>query len=230
MRLVEHTSNNLLARPTIMLALIFFAIFALKVILTGCGFWGKEDCNQADQTSDKLRNELNIINSEIVELKRSMSEIECQETAAPKANENASIDVPAWQEGKIEALSGCWSLDWKYTMQYVKTKMVVGVKYWNICFDPGNDIGSQTLEFQNNVSCSNQQILGKFEKNNFGLQTLLLDDTKNLQCTDNVTVLRRKLNCVLAENGSHAMCSQTTRDENGNWSAVIENMVKLSRK
>lgn len=230
MRMYSVTLNSQLVKSSIMLALIFFALFTLKVTLASCSFWGQVDCIKADLTAVQLIDELSKLKTEIDDLKQSINDIDCQISKDQSDTKNAVINIPAWRAGKIEALYGCWSLDWNYTMQEVKTKKVVGVKFWDICFNSGENIGSQTLEFQDDVSCSKQQILGKFEKNNSGLQTLLLDDTNDLRCTNNVTVLRRKLNCVLAENGSHAMCSQTTRDENGNWSPVRENTVRLSRK
>ena len=226
--LKNNMNTNFFVKVSIFLALTFGALFALKVILSDCSIFTSKDCYTSSKSSENLKDEIAQLQQTISKLEQSVSKLECPiEDPLPKETAQ-KINAPLWNEGNLEALSGCWSLDWDYSMQDIKTKKVTSVNSWNICFAKGQSLGKQNLVFEDETTCINQPISGKFTKNN-NSSLLLLDDTKDVECSNGIIIFHRNLSCKISSDATHAMCSSRQRQENGTWSGVNENNVKLAR-
>ena len=97
-----------------------------------------------------------------------------------------------------------------------------------MCFDRGQEIGKQSLSFEDGLKCIDQPISGQFKKDESS-SILILDDTKDVICENGGLVFHRKLSCKLAEDASHAMCSSKTLQRDGSWSDISLNDVRLTR-
>lgn len=224
----EQFNKNRIVEGTVFLGLTLLAIFSLKLTLSDCTFLGQNKCNANISTKIILDEEIKKLNLEMENLKSEIYDLKCPpaEITVPKGPDR-KIDAPLWNQGKIESLNGCWSLDWDYEMQEVLTGQIIGVRDWKICFEGGESEGSQSLIFDDSISCVDQIISGKFSKA-AKVTKLHLDDQNDLKCSNNVQVLRRQLICSLVSDASHAMCDSRHISE-GNWSDFTKNNVRLRR-
>lgn len=224
----SNLNAHFIRRAAILLALTFMAIFSLKIILSKCTFFGSQDCFSMSKSSEELRMEISELQKAIYNIEQSVSNLECP-VESPLSNETAEkINVPLWTEGNLEVLSGCWVLDWDYKMLEEDTLEVKSIKDWEVCFANGQNIGKQSLSFEDDTKCSNKPITGEFKKRQ-NKTILVLDDTKDIECTNQVVVYHRKLSCELAQNATHAMCSGSNLQRDGTWSKVAPNIVRLER-
>ena len=226
--LKNNLGTNFFAKTSILLMLTFGALVALKIILSSCSVFSSSECYSSSKSSEDLKSEISQLQQTISRLEQSVSSLECPiEDPLPKETAQ-KINAPLWNEGNVEALSGCWSLDWDYRMRYVDTDEEVKVKSWNICFEKGKSAGKQNLSFDDNTTCVNQPISGNFTKNNNN-SLLVLDDTKDVDCSGTTFIYHRNFTCKLSSDATHAMCSGRQRQKNGTWSGTKENAVKLTR-
>jgi len=224
----SNLNTHLFRRVSILLALTFLAIFSLKTILSKCNFFSSKDCFSVAKSSEKLRAEISELQKAIYNIEQSVSNLECP-VESPLSNEIAEkINVPLWTEGNLEVLSGCWVLDWDYKMLEEDTLEVKSIKDWEVCFPKGQNIGKQSLSFEDDTQCNNQPITGEFQKSK-DKTILVLDDTKDVECTNQVIVFHRKLSCELAQDATHAMCSGSSLQRDGTWSEVAPNIERLAR-
>jgi hypothetical protein len=221
-------TKNRLVEGTVFLGLILMSMFSLKLVLSDCTFLSTSNCKVNHSTKMVWDEEIKELDLEIESLKNEIQDLECPpaEIKIPESTD-VKIDAPLWNQGKIESLNGCWSLDWDYEMQEVDSGRIVGVKDWKICFKGGESKGHQHLVFEDLISCEDQIISGKFSKA-AGVTKLHLDDQTNLKCDNNVRVLRRQLVCFLADDASHAMCDTRSLSEES-WSDFTKNNVRLRR-
>ena len=224
----------LVVKGSLLLALTLVALVALKLALSDCNFLNRHACNEKALQDKKLTNEINELRARAATLKDDISKIECKPESAPVEApvietpvKDIPIDETLWNEGKIEALSGCWVLDWDYKMTVVGTGRVVGVKKWRVCFNAKGNTGIQNLDFDDGVKCINQPIKGSFLTTN-NRSTLTLDDTKDVECS-NAHIIRRQLKCELAKDSSYAMCASRTLGSNDIWDDYKKNAVRLKR-
>ena len=228
----ENLKNSLGAnsfvKTSVLLLLTFGALFALKIILSSCSVFSSSECYNSSKSSENLKSEISQLRQTISKLEQSVSNLECPiEDPLPKETAQ-KINAPLWNEGNVEALSGCWSLDWDYSLRNIDTDKVTKVTSWNICFEKGKALGKQNLTFDDSTMCINQPMSGEFTKNN-GNSLLMLDDTKNVECSDNIFIFQRNLTCKLSSDATHAMCSSRQRQKNGTWSGVRTDYVRLTR-
>lgn len=224
----EKLGSNYLTKASLFLMLTFIALTTLKITLSNCTIFSSENCHKIVDSSTTLRQDIATLENSISELEKSVSKLECPPVNQAATQPIKKINEPLWAEGNIEAISGCWSLDWDYSMRHELTNEIVGVKAWEVCFPTGAQLGQQTLTFDDGISCVEQPISGKFTKNAKSVN-LLLDDTKNVACEEGHFIYQRKLTCRLAEDASHAMCSGNTLQSDGTWAQGPANEVRLSR-
>ena len=224
----DRLGGNFFVKGSIFLMLSFLSLYVLKVALSDCTVFANDNCLNVAKRSANLRQEIATLQESIQRLEKSVSMLECPTVTQFENEPIEKIDEPLWKQANIEALSGCWALDWKYEMKEVDTGKVVGVREWKVCFDQGEGLGKQTLIFEDKVNCIDQPIKGSFI-NDTDKVKLLLDDTKDVSCEEGRFIYHRKLSCELATDASHAMCSGTSLQRDGTWSSGLENNVRLAR-
>ena len=224
----DRLGGNFFVKGSIFLTLSFLSLYVLKVVLSDCTVFANDNCLNVAKNSAKLRQEITSLQESILLLEKSVSTLECPPVTQVENDLTEKIDEPLWKQGKIEALSGCWILDWDYEMREVDTGNIVGVRDWRVCFDRGKRMGRQTLEFDDNINCLDQPITGEFITEAAKV-ILLLDDTTDVSCEQGRYIYQRKLSCKLASDASHAMCSSKQRARDGTWSSEKVNNVRLAR-
>jgi hypothetical protein len=224
----EKLDNGILPKASLFLALTFLALVTLKTALSDCTIFSSENCSKIANSSTALIQDIVALKYSISKLEKSVAELECPPVIQTSQVPIEKIDEPLWKQGKIEALSGCWILDWDYKMREVETGNIIGVRDWRVCFDQGQRMGQQTLVFDDNINCVDQPITGEFITEADKV-TLLLDDTKDVSCEHGRYVYQRKLYCKLASDASHAMCSSISRQHDKTWSSEKVDNVRLVR-
>ena len=227
---VQHQKiSSRLINGSILLSLTLLSIIALKLVLSDCDFLNRQACNDKQIQKQSLSTEIANLKTNIAILRDDITKIKCVPKKASKKDvpEEVLIDEALWNEGKVEVLDGCWSLDWDYKMRRVDTGKVVGVKKWNICFNSNRDIGLQDLVFDDGDQCVSQPIKGSFTREN-EQNSLILDDITDVKCKSSF-IYRRQLQCKLVSDTSYAMCAARSLNRDNSWSEYRQNVVKLNR-
>jgi hypothetical protein len=231
MNIEQSKYNRSLLKIVVMLLLVFIGLYSTKAVLSDCTIFSRVNC-------DAQKAELIALEAEISQLKKNISKVQsrisdkkCPKAETPTKTEDKppKIDSSLWQQGNLEVLNGCWTLDWDYKMQKENTGEIVGVSLWDVCFSASSEIGLQTLLLEDGTKCVDRPIKGEF-KNVDGISRLFLDDTKDIKCSSNAIVYQRRIECELRQNGDYAMCSSYTLKRDGSWSGLTPNNIRLSRK
>jgi len=223
--------EGLLLKSAVMLSLVVFGLYSIKTILSDCTIFSKVKCQFENREIIALEEEISRIKRQISAAQDDKSSLKCTEIESASNNngEVPKINTSLWKQGDLEALNGCWKLDWDYKMRDLDTNEIVGVTSWNVCFNSRSEFGIQTLLFENGQNCVDQPIKGEFR--NINKQSkLYLDDTKDVECNSGAVVLQRRMECELMQSGDYAMCSTSSMQRDGSWSEFHHNGVRLSRK
>ena len=203
------------------LSLVFFLtavlIYAAKLALTQCGANPLRICSHisSEATISGLQKEIEILNDRLKREKKLITDVACQLEENLNNQSNPKINRPLWELGDVQALSGCWNLEWDYELVNIKTDEIVGVSSWTICFEEGMNTGHQHLIFDDNIQCTDAKIEGKFSTLDKSTK-LNLDDITDVICDNNWVIFRRQLQCELLDADTSAVCSsRQLRD--GSW-------------
>ena len=230
-------SESFLLKSLLALTIFVMTIIILKVIVSSCLIFPiKNKCqvSQEDLTSS-LSSEIDMLevmirDKELALVSKQCSDDELVVESVPPAVESSPplIDVPAWEKGEIAALDGCWLLDSNYKITNENTGLSEGIASWTMCFEKDNNYGSQTLIYENRIrSCIAQPVKRNFQLAKSQSYELVLDDTKEVNCSDGFRIFRRLLTCKVEKAGDFAQCS-TQQFREGIWNQTSSN-VRLRR-
>lgn len=130
-------------------------------------------------------------------------------TPPPAPPQAQDIPEQAWDNRDLSFLEGCWTLISDYRLRDVDTGQITGVRSWTMCFRPDGG-GSQTLVFDNGVSCS-APVQAAFSGGG-----LTINDQADVQCQNRFRIFRRVISCRRLPDGT-AQCDsrQPGRGEGG---------------
>jgi hypothetical protein len=226
----NYRFQSLILKSATMLLLIVLGLYSVKTALSDCTIFSRVNCRAQNGEISSVKIDIARLEEQIDQLLKSNSSLECPQLEVANTNtaKAPKIDSSLWEKGDLEVLTGCWSLDWDYSMRRVKTGEIIGVESWSVCFKSGSESGSQTLIFDDGTSCAQKPIRGDFKTSN-GQSKLYLDDITNLECTGSTLVYQRRMECELVKSDEYAMCAESQLNPDGSWTELGASTVRLSR-
>ncbi|MEO0344456.1 MAG: hypothetical protein AAF198_13565 [Pseudomonadota bacterium] len=145
---------------------------------------------------DDLTNEQKSLQARAAQLERELAALNCRRT---KPNDPIPLTPDALQEGRLDALYGCWDLDQTYRTRDVDTGQIRTYNDWQVCFDTKGQ-GKQRMLADDGTVCA-----GPVTAAMSGDRLSILE-AENLDCSDGGYIHQRDIECAL-DGADGASCS-----------------------